>query len=157
MIDHSVVSDSWWPRGPQPSRLLCPWDSPGKNTRVGCHSPRDLPDPGIEPRSAWQPDYLPSELIRKPLWFLFKLQFVDYFKLQPRSFLLVLWPSYCISVLSEVPSPAHLSVYGFSTKYNHTPFQRSKSWGPHLWLPSPSFSTSMTHYTDFDKFTLYIY
>ena len=24
-------------RGPQPSRLLCPWDSPGKNTGVGCH------------------------------------------------------------------------------------------------------------------------
>ena len=21
-----------------PARLLCPWDSPGKNTRVGCHS-----------------------------------------------------------------------------------------------------------------------
>ena len=20
------------------TRLLCPWDSPGKNTRVGCHS-----------------------------------------------------------------------------------------------------------------------
>ena len=22
-----------------PARLLCPWDSPGKNTGVGCHSP----------------------------------------------------------------------------------------------------------------------
>ena len=22
---------------PQPTRLLCPWDSPGKNTGVGCH------------------------------------------------------------------------------------------------------------------------
>ena len=22
----------------QPTRLLCPWDSPGKNTGVGCHS-----------------------------------------------------------------------------------------------------------------------
>ena len=22
----------------QPSRLLCPWDSPGKNTGVGCHA-----------------------------------------------------------------------------------------------------------------------
>ena len=37
----------------QPARLLCPWDSPGKNTGVGCHfpSPGDLPDPGIEPMS----------------------------------------------------------------------------------------------------------
>ena len=26
------------PVGLQPTRLLCPWDSPGKNTGVGCHS-----------------------------------------------------------------------------------------------------------------------
>ena len=26
------------PRGLQPTRLLCPWDSPGKNTGVGSHS-----------------------------------------------------------------------------------------------------------------------
>ena len=25
------------PHGLQPARLLCPWDSPGKNTGVGCH------------------------------------------------------------------------------------------------------------------------
>ena len=25
------------PRRRQPTRLLCPWDSPGKNTGVGCH------------------------------------------------------------------------------------------------------------------------
>ena len=25
------------PYGPQPARLLCPWDSPGKNTGIGCH------------------------------------------------------------------------------------------------------------------------
>ena len=26
-----------WPHGLWPARLLCPWDSPGKNTGVGCH------------------------------------------------------------------------------------------------------------------------
>ena len=26
-----------WPQGLKPARLLCPWDSPGKNTGVGCH------------------------------------------------------------------------------------------------------------------------
>ena len=31
----SVVSDSPWPHGLQPTRLLCPWDSPGKSTGVG--------------------------------------------------------------------------------------------------------------------------
>ena len=35
----SVVSDSLWPHGLsiQPTRLLRPWDSLGKNTGVGCH------------------------------------------------------------------------------------------------------------------------
>ena len=33
----SVVSDSVWPHKRQPIGLLCPWDSPGKNTGVGCH------------------------------------------------------------------------------------------------------------------------
>ena len=32
----SVLSDSLRPYGLQPARLLCPWDSPGKNTGVDC-------------------------------------------------------------------------------------------------------------------------
>ena len=37
VLSHSVVSDSVipWTKAP---RLLCLWDSPGKNTGVGCHS-----------------------------------------------------------------------------------------------------------------------
>ena len=31
------MSDSVRPHRGQPTRLLCPWDSPGKNTGVGCH------------------------------------------------------------------------------------------------------------------------
>ena len=33
----SVVSDSMWPHRRQPTRLCRPWESPGKNTGVGCH------------------------------------------------------------------------------------------------------------------------
>ena len=33
----SVVSDSSQPHGLQPTRLLRPWDFPGKSTGVGCH------------------------------------------------------------------------------------------------------------------------
>ena len=33
----SVVSDRQRPHGLQPSRLLHPWDPPGKSTGVGCH------------------------------------------------------------------------------------------------------------------------
>ena len=35
---HSVVSSVLQPHGLYPSRLLCPWNSPGKNTGVGDHS-----------------------------------------------------------------------------------------------------------------------
>ena len=34
----SVLYDSLQPRGLYPARLLCPWDSPGKNSGVGCHA-----------------------------------------------------------------------------------------------------------------------
>ena len=37
-VSHSVVSDSLRPHGPQSTRLLCPWNSPGKNTGVDYHS-----------------------------------------------------------------------------------------------------------------------
>ena len=37
-VSCSVVSNSLWPHGLRPVRLLCPWNSPGKNTGVGCHS-----------------------------------------------------------------------------------------------------------------------
>ena len=33
----SVVSGSVRPQRRQPTRMLCSWDSPGKNTGVGCH------------------------------------------------------------------------------------------------------------------------
>ena len=35
-VSCSVVSHSLQPHGLYPARLLCPWDSPGKNTGVGC-------------------------------------------------------------------------------------------------------------------------
>ena len=52
-----VVSDSVRPYGLQPTRLLCPWDTAGKNTGVGCHAllQGNLPDPGIEPASLTSP------------------------------------------------------------------------------------------------------
>ena len=37
-VSRSVVFDSLRPHGLWPARLLCPWNSPGKNTGVGCHS-----------------------------------------------------------------------------------------------------------------------
>ena len=54
----SVVSDSLKPRGRWPARLLCPWDSPGRNTGVGCHAllqgifPTQGSNPGL-PHCMW--------------------------------------------------------------------------------------------------------
>ena len=51
--------------GLQPSRLLCPWNSPDRNNKVGSHSflqKNNLPNPEIEPESsALQADSLLSE------------------------------------------------------------------------------------------------
>ena len=49
----SVESDFLHLHGLKPTRLICPWDYPGKNTAVGCHFllPGDLPNPGIKPSS----------------------------------------------------------------------------------------------------------
>ena len=37
-VSCSVMSDSLWPHGLYPTSLLCPWNSPGKNTGVGSYS-----------------------------------------------------------------------------------------------------------------------
>ena len=50
---HSVVSNSWQTDGLQPTRLPCPWNSPGQNTGVGSHSvlqgisPAQRSNPGL--------------------------------------------------------------------------------------------------------------
>ena len=38
MLSHTVLFTSLWPHELLPARLLCPWDSPGETTRVGCHA-----------------------------------------------------------------------------------------------------------------------
>ena len=37
-VSHSFMSNSFQSLGLQPARLLCLWNSPGKNTEVNCHS-----------------------------------------------------------------------------------------------------------------------
>ena len=68
-VSRSIMSDSLQPHGLESSRLLCPWDSPGKNTGVSSHSlfPGYPPNPGIRPGSPeLQADSLPSEPPGKP-------------------------------------------------------------------------------------------
>ena len=48
LVAQSCLPDSLQPQGLQPSRLLCPWNSPGKSTGVaipfskGSSQPRDI-------------------------------------------------------------------------------------------------------------------
>ena len=37
-VNHTVMSNFLQSHGLQPAQLLCPWNSPGKSTGVGCHS-----------------------------------------------------------------------------------------------------------------------
>ena len=63
VLSHSVVSDSLWPQGLQPARLLCPWGF----SRQEMSSARVAPNSGIKHRSpALQADSLPSESPGKP-------------------------------------------------------------------------------------------
>jgi len=52
-----------------PTRLLCPWDSPGKKTGVGCHALLQgiLPTQGSNPRLLYlQADALPLSHLGSP-------------------------------------------------------------------------------------------
>ena len=52
-VSHSIMSNSLWSHGLYSARLLCPWNSPGKNTTVGSHSilqgifPTQRSNPGL--------------------------------------------------------------------------------------------------------------
>ena len=52
-VTRSVIADSLPSHGLQPAMFLCPWDSPGRNTGVGCYSllqgifPTQRSNPGL--------------------------------------------------------------------------------------------------------------
>ena len=60
------MSDSLQNFGLQPSRVLCPWDRPGKNAGVGCHFPGDLLNQGWNPGLLHCRRILPAEPPGKP-------------------------------------------------------------------------------------------
>ena len=66
------VSNSLWPHGIKPFRLLCAWDSPGKITGAGCHFllqgifPTQGSNPCLLSLLYWQADSLPLVPPGKP-------------------------------------------------------------------------------------------
>ena len=63
-----VMSGSLWPHGLQHTKLLCPWDSPGKNAGVGCYALLQgiFPTQGSNPWSPVLACGFPSEPVGKP-------------------------------------------------------------------------------------------
>ena len=63
------MSKSLQPHGLQRTRLLCPWNSPGENTGVGCHFLLlgDLPNSGIKPASLVTPAPTSELFVAEPL------------------------------------------------------------------------------------------
>ena len=57
---HSVLSDSSGPHGLQPTRLLHPWDFPGKSTGVGCHCLLRFP--------YWHWGKNPQKILKNRIW-----------------------------------------------------------------------------------------
>ena len=76
----SVVSDFVWLYGPQPARLLCPWDSPGKNTGEGFHFLLQ----GIFPIQGWKLCLFPALAGRffttRAVWEAHSIQVVKHIK-----------------------------------------------------------------------------
>ena len=78
-VVHRVFSRVWllWPHGLSSTRLLGPWDSPDKNTGLGCQLlPQGiLPTQGLNPSPALQADFFTfvyqlyrSKAIKKKNW-----------------------------------------------------------------------------------------
>ena len=67
---NSVVSDSLRPHELYSTRLLCSWDSPGKNTGAGCHAllQRIFPTQGSNPYLLHLLLWLVGPLKLAPLW-----------------------------------------------------------------------------------------
>ena len=70
MCEVTSISDSLRPSRLSLARLLCPRDSPGKNSGMCCHAlpPRDLPNPGIKPVSLISPALVDGFFTTSATW-----------------------------------------------------------------------------------------
>ena len=117
------MSNSVPPHRQQPTRLLCPWDSPGRNTGVGCHFPLQCMEVKSEsevtqscptlsdpvdcslPGSSVHGTLQARALLWENVWqYLIKICFIDYAKAFDSVDHNKLW-----KILQEMGIPGHLT------------------------------------------------
>ena len=114
-----VMSDSLQPHRLQPTRLLCPWNSPRKNTRVSCRFPSQgiFPTQGSNPCLLhlldWWADSLPLSLLGS---LIFNVASVYHLKLQHKCTL-----SYLVNI-------SLITSFGFPVAVPHLMFCSESNW-----------------------------
>ena len=129
------------PHGLKPSRLLCPWDSPGKNTGVGCHALlqgiflTQGSNPHLLCLLRWQEGSFPTSATCKDQHMLISLPFDRLPPSPPRTSLPV-WNiltyknsfrgSHSMEWVKDSPSPGHFVHFArFPCRRQDTPFTGS--------------------------------
>ena len=128
-VSHPVVSDSVWPHGLYPTRLFCPWNSPSRNTGVGCHSLLQ----GICPTQGSNPALLNCRWILYPLSHqgsLFSLYLPDYKVLEIRG---IADFAHCLLLEQECPPLGSSVMENEGSTFENrrlsgNPMQRNQIW-----------------------------
>ena len=139
------MSDSSRPHGLQPTRLLCPWDFPGKSTGVGCHYDPAIPLLGIHIKETrferdtctpmfiaalfiisrtWKQPRCPpaDEWIRK-LWYIYTMEYYSAIKKNTFESVLMSWMKLEPIIQSERKTPIqYTNTYIFTLFVNHWTF-----------------------------------
>ena len=122
----SVVSNSLWPHGLKPTRLLCPWNFSGKNTGAGCHFllkgifPIQGSNLCLWPLQHWQADSLSLLYLESPICTIhtfLKISFLNFVSLDISLSIWWLWSlsfrRWCLPNPGIEPgSPASLALAG---------------------------------------------
>ena len=101
----SVMPNSLRPCGQQPTRLLCPLDSPGKNTGVGCHALLQ----GIFPTQDLNPHLLCLLHCRQILYPLSHLGSPSTYTCSPKNVLLAM--CYKLKIYNQINSDVYEDTY----------------------------------------------
>ena len=133
MVSRTVRSDTSRPHGLQPTKLLCPWDFPGKSTGMGCYALlqgiflTQGPNLSLLSLLHWLADSLPLRHLRSSIMRL------NEFALLCCAQSLQSCPTLCSPTDCSPPgSSAHRILQARTLEWVAVPFPRGSSW-PRDW------------------------